>query len=193
MPCPISLLVGAGLAARSAHALFVQDRSGRVITLTATLVVLAGWPAYFLLARTPALRITLEVASSLVLLGSALRLALLARRGVIDARPGIRFEPLARRTMAVVGNPWVLSAKVWLAAMLVMEWRGKAHFSTLEYAAVSLVVLALVLHRVLVQRRQPGFPALESFAGGAAPAACPLGFGCAAEAGRGGDRTIVSS
>lgn len=179
MPCPFATAAGVVASIGGSYTLLFQDRRYRLVAWTALVLLLAGWVAYFALWRTGPLRVGLEVMSVAVLVAGGLRVRWLVRRGW---NPPL-LAPVARVTSGVwkvAGSPWVLAAKVWLAAMLVMEWRGKASFSALEYGIVTAVLLACVAVRlVAIHRGRRSFAALESLASGAPAPSCPLGFGCA--------------
>lgn len=182
MACPFASTLGLFASIGGAYTLLVQDRRYRWLTGGALALIVLGWVGYFALARTPAARIALEVASVAWLVAAVLRVRWLMRaRGV---RPPL-LDPATRVTRwmwARIGSPWVLGTKIWLVCMLVMEWRGKARFSALEYGAVVGLLLVLMALRWRATARPRGFAALESIAAGCAAPACPLGFGRATAA-----------
>jgi hypothetical protein len=170
--------MGALAAVGGAHSLLFRDPRYRAVTWTLLALVTAGWVAYFTAFRTAPVRVTLEVISVSALVAAALRVRRLMRvHGVVPPlyRPTSRF---LGAVWPVLGSPGVLAGKVWLLAMLVMEWRGKAHFAPLEYVAVGAAIVGMAAWKVLAMRRARPFSALESYSGGATPPACPLGFGC---------------
>lgn len=180
MPCPFTSAFGIGVVFGGVHTLFVQDRQGRVLSWGVLLTLLTAWAGYFASGRSSSLRLALEVVSVAMLVLAFARLRWLSRRRGLRSPLSSHALALGRRVWSAIGSSWVLAAKVWLAAMLVMEWRGKAHFEPLEYLAVSLGILALMVHRLVARRRARLFEALETYARETASGSCPLGFGGAA-------------
>jgi hypothetical protein len=177
--CPIASVAAAVATVGGARALLIQDRSFRLFTWLTLLTVAAGWWVYFIAARVPPLRISLELVTSLAAIAAVLRVRWLVRHRGIRLPMLAGITRLLRVVWSVIGSPWVLSSKVWLAAMLVMEWRGKAHFTAVEYALVCAVLVAFVVARVLSRRAtRSQFSSLEAIAASGAAPACPLGFGC---------------
>lgn len=178
MICPIAPILGLGLALGGAHTVFVLDRH-RWLAWAATVALVAGWASYALLAREPRLRMALEAASMLALAAGAWRAIVLARRHG-PSPIAARSSRALRAFGAVAVSPAVLAAQVWLAAMLTMEWRGKASFPALEYALVSALLAASIAEHVWraarARRREPEFAALAAFADAPPAAACPLGI-----------------
>jgi hypothetical protein len=145
--------MGVFAALGGAHALLFQDRRYRLVAWLTLLAIAAGWTTYFVAWREPAMRITLEVASVAALVAGGFRVRWLIKS---QGRTPPLYSAMARATRgtwSVLRWPWILSAKVWLAAMLVMQWRGKAHFSVIEYATVTAVILALITIRVVALMR----------------------------------------
>jgi hypothetical protein len=175
----VSSILGVGAVFGGVHSLLFQDRRWRWLAWSVLLGLAAGWAGYFTVVREPGSRIALEVVSVLALIVAALRVRWLVRTGA--ARP-LLFAPMGRalRWFApVFGSVWVVAAKIWLLAMLVMEWRGKAHFNGLEYAVVSAILAGLIVLRVRsVSRARAGFSTLASLANTSPATTCPLGFGC---------------
>ena len=179
MACPIASVGAAVVTVGGARALLIQDRSFRLFTWLTLLTVSAGWWIYFMAARVPPLRISLELVTGLAAIAAVLRVRWLVRHRGIRLPMLAVITRVAHRVWRVIGSPWVLSSKIWLASMLVMEWRGKAHFTALEYTLVGAVLLALVVARVHSHRAtRSQFSSLEAIAASGAAPACPLGFGC---------------
>lgn len=159
--------------------LVVHDRRFRVVSRAVIVVLAAAWLGYFTAFRTPVARIALEVGSVAALLGGIARVTWLVRR---EGMPLPMPAPLRRASDALLpafASPAALMAKTWLAAMVVMEWRGKAHFTATEYAIVGAVLAAILGRGVLRARRaRPRFDTLETLASRTTAPACPLGFGC---------------
>jgi len=178
--CPFASTLGLFASIGGAYTLLVQDRRYRWLTGGALALIALGWGGYFAFERTAAARIGLEVASVAWIVAAVLRVRWLMReRGV---RPPL-LDPATRLTRQVwtrIGSPWVLSAKVWLLAMMVMEWRGKADFTRVEYGLVVGLLLGLMVLRLRATARPRPFAALESIAAECAAPSCPLGFGRAA-------------
>jgi hypothetical protein len=153
VPCPFASAVGAVTAAGGVHSLLFRDRRFRRLAWATLILLAAGWTAYFAAFRTPPVRIALEAASVAAVIAAALRVRHLMRaHGFVPPlhRPASR---LLRATWPVLGSPGVLVGKVWLLAMLVMEWRGRARFAAAEYALVVAATLALAALRVVSLRR----------------------------------------
>lgn len=179
MACPIASVAAAVATVGGARALLIQDRSFRHFTWLTLLTLTAGWWLYFIAARVLPLRVVLEIVTTLAIVGAVLRVRWLVRNRGIQLPLIASMTRILRGVWGVIGSPWVLSAKVWLAAMLVMDWRGKAHFTPLEYAIVCAILVVLVVARLLVRSvtRSP-FASLEAIAATRATPACPFGFGC---------------
>jgi hypothetical protein len=179
MPCPFTSVLGVGAGLGGAHTLLVRDHRCRVLAWTTLLLTAAGWACYFAWWRETPFRIALEVLSVSAVVAGALRVRRLMRTAGV--RPPLfgTMARLAAPVWPVLGAPAVLTLKVWIAAMLVMEWRGKARFDALEYgAATALLLAAGTLRVVRLHRARSRFSALESFATWSSASACPLGFGC---------------
>ena len=80
-----------------------------------------------------------------------------------------------------VRSPWVAGAKAWLLAMYVFQGFGRASFSLVEFGLAWAALIALITVRLVRRPARSRFGSLEQFQSGAAPASCPLGFGCAPE------------
>lgn len=183
MPCPIAAAMTVTATLGGVTTLVVHDLRFRRLSQVVAVALMAAWVAYFAWFRTPTARLVLEVASVAALLAGIARVVWLVRReGMTLPVPA----PMRRVTNALIpafASPGALVVKTWLAAMVVMEWRGKAHFGLLEYSIVAGVLVAVLIRGVLVTRRAPArFATLEALARRAPVASCPLGFGCAPEA-----------
>lgn len=178
MPCPFTSAAGIGAGLGGAHALLVGDSRYRLLAWATLVALLAGWGYYFGWSRTAPLRIGLEVLSVLALVAGALRVRWLIRARRVAPPFYGTLARLAAPVRPVLASPVVLSLKVWIAAMLVAEWRGKARFEATEYAIVAGALLAAVAARaVRLRKARTRFSALESYASGSTATACPLGFG----------------
>lgn len=182
MVCPFASLIGVGAVASGSQRLLVKDTRYRAYTWAATVLLAAGWLAYFLVLRRHEVRIALEVVSVLALVAGALRLRALVRSGQVAPLSSGWLGRAARAFAHAVRSPWVAGTKAWLLAMVTFEWLGRARFSGLEYGVVVSLLLVLVTIRLLRRPATGRFSSLARF-GEASPAAtCPLGFGCAAVA-----------
>ncbi len=185
MPCPFTVLAGIGAVGQAVPTLYVRDRAARPVVWVTTLVLAAGWIAYFVAGRTLALRVTLETLTALALVAGGWRWWTWMRRTAGPAGARHELAVSFRRMLVLLVDPWVLVAVVWLTAMLVMEWRGKAEFVALEYAAIGAWITAMLAWRrtrlprraAFATARAGGFAALESYARPAVCPSCPLGFG----------------
>lgn len=175
MICPIAPIAAAGAVIGGVHTLFVQDRAHRRTAWLVFGVLLAGWAAYGVGGRVPLARIGLEVTSVAAILAGGWRAWWLARHRGVRSPIVARMAPWARVFASWLRAPAVLATNVWLAAMLTAEWRGRAHFDRLEYAAVFVAILGAVwLHAWRLSRaRRSRHAALESYASCATPG-CPL-------------------
>lgn len=187
MACPIAPVLVLGAVAGGGHTLYVQDRQHRLTAWLASFALLAGWAIYGAIFRHTGLRITLEVLSVFALVAGGARVAWLMRTGRVRSPLWDSIGRGTRGLWVVFGDRPVLAVKIWLLAMITMQWRGLVRFSGWEYATIASALVLLVAYRLYriertARTRRGGFAALESFAEGAAPAACPLGFGCAAQA-----------
>jgi hypothetical protein len=183
MACPIAPVLVLGAVAGGGHTLYVQDREHRLTSWLTSLALLGGWALYLWVFRHAPVRITLEVLSVLALVAGGVRVWWLMRTRQMASPLWASAHRGVLALWAVFGDRAVLAAKIWLLAMVTMQWRGLVRFSGGEYAAVSGVLALLVALRVyrlarLGRRSRAPFAALESFAAGAAGPACPLGFGC---------------
>ncbi len=179
--CPIAPLVLVGATLSGTHTVFFQDRRRRAAAWAVLTTLVMAWSAYAFLARTPPVRLGLEALSVLAVLAGTARAWWLARHGVHSPLwPWL--AAAVRHTVRVAADPFVLGVQVWLACMLTMQWRGKAHFSGMEYGSVALLLAVTAAIRITRTwrrqhaRRRP-FAALESYAAARAAERCPLGFG----------------
>ena len=177
--CPFATVAGAASMLPVPRGLLVRDRGARPYAWFALLALVAGWTVYFPTGRDPQLRIGLEVASALAIVAGAWRWTWWTRRqgGPDAARQELR--EAYHRTRESFRDPWILVTGVWLLAMIVMEWRGKTHFATAEYLAITTAFVALIVMHRLGRPRLARFTALDSFAAGPTESARPLGLGCA--------------
>jgi hypothetical protein len=179
LPCPFAALTALGAVLGASRALFVEDRAARWPARLGAAALTAGWTLYFIAARRLDVRIALEVVSVAAVIAAALRVRWLVRR----AGPGVMLPPrvlaFSRRWAGLAWTPSVAIAKTWLVAMLVMEWRGKADFTALEYALTVAALVALLAWRVARARRAPRYAALASYANACPSPTCPAGFGVA--------------
>ena len=177
MVCPFASLAGVASAAPVFRGLFVRDRAGRPFTWLVLTLLVIGWGAWIPMGRPVPLRIALEIATVLSLVGGLWRWAHWARR---VGGPGAARRELSdafHEAVATLRHPAVLAAGVWLLAMIVTEWRGKTRFHAAEYVLVTTLFIALVIASGIARRRRPGFASLESFEPACANDRCPLGFG----------------
>ena len=179
MACPIASVTVVVAVLAGARALLLEDRRYRVLTWVILAAVVAGWSAYYLVLDTLPFRIGLEVFSSAGFIAAVLRIRWLIRFKGMSSPLLSGLARFPQQAWRAIGSPWLVVVKVWLVAMVVMEWRGKANFSALEYTVVSGVLVATAVGRYLITRRaRPRFAGLEALASRAAPATCPFGFGC---------------
>ena len=181
MACPVAGLVGVGAVVTGSERLLVKDRRYRLYSWAAVAFLGLAWTAYFVFLRTRELRIVLEVVSVLGLIVAALRVRRLVRTGEVAPLMAGAFGRMLGALVYAVRSPWVAGAKTWLLAMVIFQGLGRAKFTSIEYGAVVAVVLTLIAERLLRRPAKSRFESLEQFQSGAAPASCPLGFGCAPE------------
>jgi len=181
LACPVAGLVGVGAVVTGSERLLVKDRRYRLYSWAAVGLLGLAWTAYFVFMRTPGMRIALEVASVLGLIGAALRVHALVRAGEVAPLTAGAFGRGLGALIYAVRSPWVAGAKTWLLAMVIFQGLGRAKFTSAEYAAAVGVLLALITVRLVRRPVKSRFGSLEQFQSGAAPAACPLGFGCTPE------------
>lgn len=181
MACPVAGLVGVGAVVTGSERLLVKDRRYRLYSWAGVALLGLAWTAYFVFLRTREMRIALEVASVLGLIVAALRVHMLVRAGEVAPLTAGAFGRVLGALVYAVRSPWVAGAKTWLLAMVVFQGLGRATFTPLEYGVVVAVLLTLITVRLVRRPAKSRFGSLEQFRAGAAPAACPLGFGCAPE------------
>jgi hypothetical protein len=170
-----------GAVVTGSERLLVKDRRYRLYSWAAVGLLGLAWTVYFVFMRTPGMRIALEVISVLGLIGAALRVHTLVRAGEVAPLTAGAFGRVLAALVYAVRSPWVAGAKTWLLAMLIFQGLGRATFTPVEYAAVVAMLLTLITVRLLRRPVKSRFGSLEQFQAGVAPAACPLGFGCAPE------------
>jgi hypothetical protein len=174
-------LVGVGAVVTGSERLLVKDRRYRLYSWAAVALLGLAWTAYFVFMRMRELRIALEVASVLGIVVAALRVHTLVRAGEVAPLTAGAFGRVLGALIYAVRSPWVAGAKTWLLAMVIFQGLGRARFTTVEYVAVVAVLLTLIAARLLRRPAKSRFGSLEQFRSDSAPAACPLGFGCAPE------------
>ena len=161
----------------------MEDRRYRILAWVALAVIVGGWGAYYLGVDAKPFRIAMEALSTLGLLAAILRIRWLMRSQTFHSPMLTAVARFPRQAWEAIGSPWLIIAKVWLVAMVVMEWRGKADFSALEYTVVSALLFTIAAGQFVLSRRaRPRFAGLESLASSQAPATCPFGFGCEIDA-----------
>ncbi|MBI5060428.1 hypothetical protein HZB60_11680 [candidate division KSB1 bacterium] len=144
MACPVASTLSLGAAFGGVYTLFVQDRKRRLVSLSVFVLLLAGWAGYYALARTPQVRLALDISSTAAVLAGGWRLYRLVRyEGVVPPFTAA-MSRLLTVLRPVVRSPWVLSLKIWLLFMVVTEWRGLADFSGLEYGVVSVLLVGMI-------------------------------------------------
>lgn len=190
MACPVAGLVGVGAVVTGSERLLVKDRRYRLYSWAAVALLGLAWTAYFVFLRTHQMRIALEVVSVLGLIVAALRVHTLVRAGEVAPLTAGAFGRVLGALVYAVRSPWVAGAKTWLLAMVIFQGLGRAAFTPLEYGAVVAVLLTLITVRLFRPPARSRFGSLEQFQSGAAPAACPLGFGCAPESRVGGSNEM---
>lgn len=177
MPCPFATLTAFAAVVGGSRALFVEDRAARWPARLGAAALTAAWTLYFVSARRLEVRIALEVVSVAALVVAALRVRWLIRRAGPQVFMPPRVQAWSRRWADIAWTPTVAIAKTWLIAMVVMEWRGKADFSALEYALSVAALVALIAWRWARARRAPRYSALASYAADCPSPTCPAGFG----------------
>lgn len=183
MACPVAAVTVVVAALGGARALLMEDRRYRVLAWVGLAVIVGGWGAYYLGVDAKPFRVAMEALSTIGLLAAILRIRYLMRSQTFHSPVLTAMTKLPRQAWAAIGSPWLIIAKVWLVAMVVMEWRGKADFSGLEYTVVSVLLVAVAAGQFVLSRRaRPRFAGLESLASSQAPATCPFGFGCELDA-----------
>lgn len=183
VPCPVAAAVTLSATVSGATTLVVHDRRFRVVSATIALTLTAAWVAYFSFLRTPTARVGLEILSVAALLAGVGRVVWLVRHDGVKLPMPAALQRTTRSLLPSLASPMVIALKTWLAAMLVMEWRDKAHFGAPEYTAVSALLVAAIATSVIRARpSRPRFAALEALAAGSRVPSCPLGFGCASPA-----------
>jgi len=180
LACPVSSLLVIGATVGGARTLLVDDRRYRTWTWLLLAATVVSWTLYFVYRREPELRIGLEVGTVALLVAAVARAVWLRRRSGARARTNAVLGAVWRR----IASPTVLAIKGFIAAMVVMEALGRAHFSWLEWTLVS-VALAIAIAITVVQRRRRPFASLESLAAESCAPGCPLGFGDAHAMARG--------
>ncbi len=187
MACPVASVTLVVAALGGARALLMEDRRYRLLAWVALVVIVGGWGAYYLGLDAKPFRIAMEALSTIGLLAAILRIRWLMRSQTFHSPMLTAMAKFPRQAWAAIGSPWLIMAKVWLVAMVVMEWRGKADFSALEYTVVSALLITIAAGQFVLSRRaRPRFAGLESLASNQAPATCPFGFGCELDAPAGG-------
>lgn len=173
--------------------LLVKDRRYRLYSWAAVAAVGLAWAAYFLFLRTREMRIVLEVTTVLGLIAAALRVYALVRSGEVAPLTAGAFGRVLGALVYAVRSPWVAGAKAWLLAMYVFQGFGRATFSFAEYGLAWAALITLITVRLLRRPKRSRFGSLEQFQAGAAPASCPLGFGCAPESRVAGSNEMTSA
>jgi len=191
--CPVASLVGVGAVVTGSERLLVKDRRYRLYSWAAVAAVGLAWAAYFVFLRTREMRIVLEVTTVLGLIVAALRVHTLVRAGEVAPLTAGAFGRVVSALVYAVRSPWVAGAKAWLLAMYVFQGFGRASFTFAEYGVAWAALLTLITVRLLRRPARSRFGSLEQFQAGAAPASCPLGFGCAPESRVGGSNDTATT
>jgi hypothetical protein len=137
-----------GATVGGARTLLVDDRRYRAWTWVLLAATAGAWLLYFLYRREPELRVGLEIGTVAFLVAAIARAAWLRRRSGARARMAAALGTTWRR----IASPAVLGIKGWIAAMVVMESLGRAHFTLLEWMLVSAALVAAIA--ITIARRR---------------------------------------
>lgn len=173
--------------------LLVKDRRYRLYSWVAVAAVVLAWVAYFVFLRTREMRIALEVTTVLGLIVAGLRVRKLVRAGEVAPLTAGTFGRVVDALVYAVRSPWVAGGKAWLLAMYVFQGFGRASFTFLEFSLAWAAVLTLITVRLIRRPARSRFGSLEQFQAGAAPASCPLGFGCTPESRAAGSNDLTAA